>query len=372
MILKCTTFEQMKREIIGQDMSITVFGAGAIGTVTVPEILQQYGLLERVLFYIDNSAAAQGQKLDIKNRAVDIEPAGRLSSMKENTAVIIAISRYAAVLEQLQNIPNVENMTCYIMPMMCIHNFCNCASEGVPVLTDKPLIPKKIHYMWLGKKAMPDNLQKCIDSWKKYCPDYEIIRWDESNYDISKNSYMKDAYEAGAYGFVPDYARLDILHQHGGLYMDTDVEVIRNLDDLLYQEAFCGVEKWQVINFGGCSGAVKGNSAILQFLKAREKLSFFNSDGSKNKNTCGFYDTNVVLGNGYKINGKTQNIMGMNIYASDYFHPYDYMSGQTARTEHTYSIHRFNGGWLDDKMRQENAKAAKEYDRVYRECMMNQ
>lgn len=371
MKLRCTSFEQMAGEIIGKNMPIVVFGAGVIGTVTVPEILRQYHLWDRVRCYIDNHYKEHTGKINIGNKAMDVVSVERLSDMEGNTAIVVAISRYAEALEQLSNMPRTSNMPCYIMPMMCIHNFCSGISDGLPILENKPLIPKKIHYMWLGKKDIPNRLQKCIDSWKTYCPDYEIIQWDESNYDISKNTYMRQAYETGAYGFVPDYARLDILYQHGGIYMDTDVEVVKSLDELLYQYAFCGVEKWQTINFGGCSGAVKGHEAIRQFLDYREKVPFFHKDGSQNRTTCGFYDTNVALKNGYEINGKTQNVMGMNIYAFDYFHPYDYMSGQTVRTKNTYTIHRFNGGWMDEKMQQENRNAVKVYDRIYQECMRN-
>ncbi len=372
MTLRCTSFEQMSKEIINQNRSIVVFGAGVIGTVTVPEVLWQYHILNRVLFYVDNCSREQGKGIQIRNKIICIESVGKLAEAGKNTVIIVAVSRYAEVLNQLENIPYTNNMICYIMPMMCIYNFCGRVSEGESVLTMEPVIPKKIHYMWLGKKPLPDNLQKCINSWKKYCPDYEIIQWDESNYDISKNDYMKQAYETGSYGFVPDYARLDILYEHGGIYMDTDVEVVRSLDDLLYQQAFCGVEKWQTMNFGGCSGAVKGHEAIRQFLDCRKNLSFLYEDGSQNRTTCGFYDTNVAIRNGYIINGKTQNIMGMNIYAFDYFHPYDYMSGQTVQTRNTYTIHRFNGGWLDEGMRQENRKAANEYNRIWQECVKNQ
>ncbi len=372
MLLRCTSFEQMRREIEDKNRPIVIFGAGVIGTVTVPEILRQYHLSERVMCYIDNNCKEQRKTINVANKVVDIAPVDQLNEADKNTAIIIAISRYAEVLEQLSNMLCTQHMLCFIMPMMCIHNFCNSISEGIPVLSDKPLIPKKIHYMWLGKKQIPDKLQKCIDSWEKYCPDYEIIRWDESNYDITKNDYMKQAYEAKAYGFVPDYARLDILYQHGGIYMDTDVEVVRNLEDMLYQQAFCGVEKWQTINFGGCSGAVKGHEAILKVLNERENISFFMKDGSPNRTTCGFYDTNVALKNGYIINGKTQNIMGMNIYASDYFHPYDYMSMQTNQTNHTYSIHWFNGGWLDEKTRQANMLVSQKYDSIYQQCIKNQ
>ena len=371
MILKCTSFEQMDKETVERDMSIVVFGAGVIGAVTVPEILKQYDIWNRVLFYVDNNCREHGKTVHIANKAVEVKAVDALNNVGKNTVIIVAVSRYMEVLEQLEDMPCTNDMIGYLMPMMCIHNFCSSHSDGLPLLEDKPLIPKKIHYIWFGKKPIPDNLQKCIDSWKRYCPDYEIIQWDESNYDISKNDYMKQAYEAGAYGFVPDYARLDILYEHGGIYMDTDVEVVRSLDDLLYQQAFCGVEKWQTINFGGCSGAVKGHGAVRQLLDNRKNIFFLCEDGSQNRTTCGFYDTNVALNNGYIMNGKTQNIMGMNIYAYDFFHPYDYMSGQTFQTRNTYTIHWFNGGWMDEGMRKENEKAVKEYNRIYQKSVKN-
>lgn len=365
MILKCTSFEEMQREITEQDMSIVIWGAGVIGTVTTPEILRQHGLLRRIAFYIDKNPEMHGCSITVYNREVEIKAVDALNAAGGNTVLIIAVSRYAEVLNQLEHMERTAELICYLMPMMCIHNFCGGVSEGMPTLSDKPLIPKKIHYMWLGKKQIPAKLQKCIDSWKRYCPDYEIIQWNEDNYDVDKHPYMRDAYEQGAYGFVPDYARLDILYRYGGLYMDTDVEVRKNLDPLLYQEAFCGVEKWQIINFGGCSGAVKGHPMMEKFIEAREGISFLDKNGRKNTLTCGYYDTNVALENGYCINGKTQYIQGMNIYASDYFHPFDYMSGHMDMTKHTYSVHWFNGGWLDEGMRRANEDAMRRFDRVY-------
>lgn len=371
MILKCTSFEEMDSEITEQNQSIIIFGAGVIGTVTVPEILRQYNLLHRVLFYADNNCRQKEVKNTIWDWSAEIKPVEELKNVNKNTVVIMAISRYVEVLKQLEQMESTENMTCYLMPMMCIHNFCNETSGGTPILEDKFLIPKKIHYMWLGRKQIPANLQKCIDSWKKYCPDYEIIQWNEDNYDITKHKYMQEAYDNKAYGFVPDYARLDILYQQGGIYLDTDVEIRKCLDPLLKQEAFCGVEKWQVINFGGCSGAVKGNRMIREFLKDRENICFLDKNGEQNMATCGFYDTGVAIKNGYQLNGMTQNIKGMNIYAYDYFHPYDYMSGISHTTEHTYSVHWFNGGWLDEKMKLANEEAATRFECIYSIALKN-
>lgn len=365
MILKCTSFEELQREVTERDMSIVIFGAGVIGTVTTPEILKQYHLTQRIAFYIDNNPEMQGCNLTVHDREIEIRAADALNTAEKNTALIVAVSRYAEVLNQLGCMRCTADMVCYLMPMMCIHNFCSNSSNGEPVLSDKPLIPKRIHYMWLGKKQIPSNLQKCISSWHRHCPDYEIVRWDESNYDVGKHAYMRAAYDKGAYAFVSDHARLDILYQYGGIYIDTDVEVIKNLDTLLYQEAFCGVEKWQIINSGGCMGTVMGHPMVEKLLRAREKAFFFDENGRQNTFTCGYYDTNVALENGYRINGKTQNVGGMNIYAFDYFHPYDYMSGHTYKTEHTYSVHWFNGGWLDEKMRQANAETMNQFDIVY-------
>lgn len=365
MILKCTSFEEMQKEIIERNMSIVIWGAGVVGTVTTPEILEQYDLIQKVAFYVDNNPEMQGRSITVGNRLVEIKAADALNITEKRIVLIIAVSRYAEILKQLGQMVYTQDVPCYIMPMMCIHNFSRSTSDGVPTLSDKPLIPKKIHYMWLGRKEIPSKLQRCIDSWKKYCADYEIIQWNEDNYDVNKHPYMRDAYEKGAYGFVPDYARLDILYKHGGFYMDTDVEVVKSLDSLLYQEAFCGVEKWQVVNFGGCSGAVKGHPMIKKFLEARADIPFLNEDGSRNTLTCGYYDTSVALENGYCINGKTQCIHGMNIYASDYFHPYDYMSGHKNMTEHTYAVHWFNGGWLDEEMKRANAETMDRFDKVY-------
>ena len=105
------------------------------------------------------------------------------------------------------------------------------------------MIPKIIHYCWFGGNPLPESAKKCIDSWKKYCPNYEIREWNETNYDLSSNHYMEEAYSRKIWGFVPDYARLDIVYQHGGIYMDVDVEVVRSMDELLNNAFYMGIEK---------------------------------------------------------------------------------------------------------------------------------
>ncbi len=372
MNLLCCGFKEFANRIREKEARIVMFGAGAIGRVSVPEILKEHDLLDSMECYVDNDEKKWGKKISVCCIDIPVRSPEYLKECPQSTAILINISRFSAVISQLEAMECTGQMDCYIMPMMLIHNYCMDASAGKGEVSDTQLIPKKFHYMWFGGKHIPENLKKCIDSWRLHCPDYEIIEWNENNYDINKHPYMKQAYEAGAYGFVPDYARLDILYNEGGLYLDTDVELKRNIDDLLFQEAFCGVEKWQIINFGGLSGAVKGHPMIRKFLDARTDILFTDADGNQNRNTCGYYDTGVAIREGYKINGKTQSVCGMNIYAYDYFHPYDYMSGIINDTDNTYSVHWFNGGWLDDKMRKANEEAKEKYLRLYRTAVNGQ
>ena len=371
MKLRCLSLHDIFQDVRDNKRKIVMFGAGVIGQITVPEILREHDLLDYIDCYIDNDVNKWDSVISLYGRNFQIKSPEYLLHCGSQTVIFVNISRYTEVVEQLKGMQCTENMLCYIMPMVCIHDLCSKESTGVPIMRKQPVIPKKIHYMWIGKKELPANLRKCIESWKKYCPDYEIVEWNESNYDIKKNRYMAQAYECGAYGFVPDYARIDILYHEGGIYMDTDVELKRNIDDMLYQDAFCGVEKWQVLNMGGCSGALKGQSMIGKLLDLRKEISFIDSGGNQNRNTCGFYDTKVALENGYLMNGTTQCIDGMNIYAYDYFHPYDYMSGITNITANTHSIHHFNGGWLDEKNKMINEKTSKEYMQLYNACINN-
>ena len=367
----CGSFSELKNLINECDKRIIMWGTGLIGRVIAPELMANYGILENVECFIDNDSSKWGERVSVHGREIPIFSPKYISKIADRTVLFINISRFAEVIRQAEAISGTEDMDCYVMPMLLAHNYCRGISEGEAVYVKEPKIPKKIHYMWLGGKAIPKHIQKCIDSWKAYCPDYEIIEWNESNYDLSKNPYMKEAYEAKAYGFVPDYARLDILHQHGGIYLDTDVELIRNLDPLLFQKCFCCLEKWQDISFGGCSGSIPGHPTIKKFLDAREELRFINPDGTQNRNTCGFYDTQTALKLGYRINGETQTIEEMNVFAYDYFIPYDYMTGQLTKTEHTYSIHWYNGGWMTEEMKLANENVKREYESIYREALAN-
>lgn len=368
--IKSGSFSDMADEIRLNNKKIVIFGSGAIGAVVTLEILTFYHLENHIECYLDNDSGRWGEDVQHKCGKWKIYSPSYLEELGDKVVILMTISRCTNVIRQLESMDCIKDTACYVIPIMLMTNFHRNGGRGVVKESQKQLIPKKIHYMWLGGKALPHHLQRCIDSWERLCPDYEIIRWDESNYDIGKNLYMRQAYDEGAFAFVPDYARLDILYHHGGIYMDTDVEVIRNLDDLLYQQAFCSVEKWQVVNFGGCNGAVKGHKSLKAFLQEREQLEFIKKDGSYNKKASGFYDTRVIMRHGYKMNGENQNIMGMNIYTYDYFHSYDYMSGRTEMTDDTYAIHHLNGSWINEDDKFLNEKQSREFEELYKRTLV--
>ena len=214
-------------------------------------------------------------------------------------------------------------------------------------------IPRIIHYCWVGGAPKPESVLSCIESWKKCCPDYEIREWNETNYDFTKNKYMNEAYEAKKWGFVPDYARLDIIYQHGGIYLDTDVEAIRSFDALLDNDAFLGFEntgdgKYQIA-CGLGFGAARGNEVILALRDSYDGRSFRNEDGSLNLTAAPVYTTQDLLRFGLVPENTDQKLPGVTVYASDVLCPKEFASGKLSCTERTVSIHRYDSSWWSEE-----------------------
>lgn len=217
------------------------------------------------------------------------------------------------------------------------------------VITQKtPRIPKKIHYCWFGRAEIPKSFQCNIESWKRYNPEYEIIQWNEDNYDISKNKYMKQAYENKKWGFVPDYARLDIVNTYGGIYLDTDVEVLKSFDDLLGYEFFCGFEDEEYIALGLGFGAEKNNPILKKMLEQYEQLSFINSDGSLNLVASPVYQSEVMKEYGVVMDGKSREYNNTLVLSHEYFAPLDHL-GFGELTQKAFSIHQYAASWLGDE-----------------------
>lgn len=208
------------------------------------------------------------------------------------------------------------------------------------------MIPKIIHYCWFGGKEKPEDVLKMIASWKKHCPDYEIKEWNETNFNIHLNRYTEEAYLQKKWAFVSDVARLWALVHEGGIYMDTDVEVIRPLDKLLANKAFIGFEGTQWIGTN-LMGTEPHNAFLQAFLEDYNHRNFTNPDGTLNQTTNVEEITSRFLTQHSLIrNGKQQQVGDFTVYPTDYFSPYDYINGKVRTTDNTYSIHWFSQSWI--------------------------
>lgn len=218
---------------------------------------------------------------------------------------------------------------------------------------DIKMTPKKIHYCWFGHGPKPELAVKCIESWRKFLPDYEIIEWNEDNFDVNEIPYTAQAYAAKKYAFVSDYARFKILYEHGGLYFDTDVEIIRPMDDIIAAGPFMGCEcaatPGATPNELGVApglglGVNPGLGLYAELIDAYRQRDF----GATGE-TVVTITTDLLCQYGLKNMPVIQQVAGINIYPNDYFCPINYETGEMQITEHTRSIHHYSGSWLTKK-----------------------
>lgn len=203
------------------------------------------------------------------------------------------------------------------------------------------MIPKTIHYCWFGGNPLSQEAKSCIESWKKYCPDYEIICWDEKNFDISSNQFAKEAYDAKKWAYVTDYVRLYVLYNYGGIYMDSDVEVIRPLDEFLTEKAFSGFQDERNVPTG-LMASEKGHLFVRLLLSDYDNLHYDPKDLSTNVDLI----TKHFVEYGLVQNNTKQTIEDFTLFPQDYFCAKDSLTRVVTITENTYTIHHFAASWV--------------------------
>ncbi|MBE6964753.1 MAG: glycosyl transferase [Ruminococcaceae bacterium] len=230
-------------------------------------------------------------------------------------------------------------------------------------------IPKVIYYCWFGKGKLPKLAQKCIKSWKKYCPDYRIVCINEENFDVSQNRYAAEAYKAGKWAFVSDYARLCVIYDNGGIYLDTDVELIKPLDKLVEGSGYMGFDDNGIISTGLGFACEKGSELIAALLADYEGIPFILPDGTYDITPCPERNTETLIKLGMDIADKDQVFMGMRMLPEDYLCPMKYYSGRKIITENTYSIHHFCASWISPTAKRtlfvKRIVGVKLYDKLY-------
>ena len=221
------------------------------------------------------------------------------------------------------------------------------------------MIPKIIHYCWFGGKPLPKIAEKCIASWKKYLPDYDIKRWDESNFDVNAIPYTREAYAACKYAFVSDYARFWILYHYGGVYFDTDVEAINNMDDIISAGNFMGVEQQNderiTVAPGLGIGVIRENPLFGQMIEVYSRAHFLNDDDTPCLKNIVEITTEQLQKYGLRNISEIQECCGFTIYPKDYFCPIDYDTRELKITENTRTIHHYAESWVPRSTRFKNA-----------------
>jgi len=308
-----------------------------------------------ISYFIDNNEKKWNTDYCIGDKEYKIYNPKKI--LGENNYVILITTNannaleIANELEQLEYKDKIEDV--YILPVILKTKICDDSAVQKYIEETHPIVNKKIiHTFWFSNDPIPYQYQRCIDSWKKFCPDYKIIIWNSSTYDVNKNKFMKQAFDAKKWAFVSDYARLDVIYQYGGIYLDMDVEVLRSLDSLLQVNSFFGIDEHDCIDLGTGFGSVEGNPFIKELLGCYEKESFINEDGTMNlvpQPTKLLYKFQEY---GYVRKQASQKVNDTIFLSLNYF---DVYCGKTIlqnrKSGKEFLIHWHNAGWWDEEQR---------------------
>lgn len=212
------------------------------------------------------------------------------------------------------------------------------------------MIPKRIHYCWFGEHPLGKLEQRCVESWMRICPDYEIVLWNEKNSPLEDNEYVQQAFHMRKWAFVSDYVRLKVISEYGGIYLDTDVEVLKPLDEFLDQSGFLGFESLK--NVATCViGSVKHHPFLNWLVQEYDKRTFCSTDGRWDDTTNTRWLTAILCDMGLQRNGMLQFLSDIAIYPPDIFCPRNLQTGKLCLTERSAAIHHFAGSWMTPRQR---------------------
>lgn len=338
MVYKCN-LEEFKNLILNR--KVICFGAGIQGQ-RFPLFLKNWNYEGDFLGFIDNNKKECIVVDEQKYPTYSFMQA--LNVVDNDTVVVITCLHSKEIIKQIKENEISKNWF-YISidevaeTQLMISDYPEVRNEN-----EGQLIPKIIHYAWFGGRKS-SQIEKNIERWKELCIDYEFKEWNENTYDITTNAYMKQAYETKSWGFVPDYLRLDVIYKYGGIYLDTDIELIRKPDELLFQKCFASIDASLVMNLGSGFGAVPGCNIIKELRDYYDNVYFLKKDGKIDKTSCNTHSLNVIKNKGFLINDSLQNVNGMNIYPMIFQGACQY-TGKKRTTEKTFWIHHGNMSWM--------------------------
>lgn len=347
MLFKNYSYEDFIRNTANK--KIIQFGASSAWKyylIVFPDISEK--VLDRTYFIVDNNLLKQGQEFEINNRKFLINDVNKLKEEKDYVILItVSLAYQKSICEQLLALGLPENTECYSLPLMKYsmkESKNNCVDEYFKVNNQRVNVPK-IHSFWFSGEEKPDLYKRCIESWYKYCPNFEIIEWNADNYDITKNCYMREAFEQRKWAFVSDYARLDVIYNYGGIYLDMDVELLASLELLLNAESFFCRQEDGLLELGSGFGAKAGDFFIKEMLDTYADRKLILDNGEIDMTSQPEWLNNVMIKYGFRNCHDSQIIGNRLVLSNDYI---KCLSDKHSTSKAKLGVHWHNGGWLSE------------------------
>ena len=328
---------------------IICWGSGKhFKNITCPFLIKS-GLIDNLKGFVNVTGLSD---VTIGDRHFDRLSKDKLKQMDDKeTVILICVTGYDEILDQIRNDSKLSLFEA--VPSIYLESL---YEDMLLLSADKPpldfrkhdhiMIPKIIHGIWFSGDPLPDLYKRCLESWKRYAPDYEIRIWDLETYRCDDCLFFEQAIADRNYSFASDYARADILYKYGGIYMDLDVEMLRPIDDLLYNDAYMSFESIDRIECGSGMGAKPANPIIGQICDSYKSRPYFNKDGIWDNSTCPVRYTKVIEKHGLIKNGGFQFVEDITVYPFEVLTGKSFDTGICYNTELSYTLHHHNGSWI--------------------------
>ena len=331
---------------------IVCWGSGKhFRNITYP-FLCKSGLIDNLKGFVDFPGLSDAV---LKERSYDRIKKEKLSKMdSKNTVILIAVTGYEEILAQIRSDDSLAKIKAIpsIYLEALYEDMLLLAVDKPPAdfrKHDTPVIPRIIHGIWFSGDPMPELYQRCLESWRKYSPDYEIRIWNLETYKPDDCLFFEQAVVHKNWSFASDYARADLLYRYGGVYMDLDVEILRPIDDLLYNDAYMGFESLDRIECGSGMGARPNHPILKEICESYENRPYLREDGMWDNSTCPVRYTQVIEKHGLKKNGGFQSVEDITVYPFEMLTGKSFDTGIVYKTEISYTLHHHNGSWIPGK-----------------------
>lgn len=353
-----------------ENKEIYIYGVGDFYQRLTGKVIYPY-IHKSVVGYIDNGRT--GEKITVLTQEYEIHGVGFLKDIQKGIVLLCGTNFLDEMYQQLVSLQLPDEVECFIMPliwavsdgkddsgvMVQLRQIDTMAKSAKRNTGNK--IDKRIHCCWFSGEKKPEKYRKCIDTWKRMCPDYEMVEWNAETYDCGKNTFIKQAFEKKKWAFVSDYARLDVIYHYGGIYLDMDVELLKDFEPLLQYDAFFNYGVRHMVELGSGFGSTKHNPFIGSLLKLYEDVAFLDRNGQsqETKYVQPVWINDRFLTEGFWMNGDMQLIHNMLLLPRRFYTPKDdFFLWNCLQCEETRGIHHFNSEWQSDEYQKQRIEAA--------------